>query len=962
MRTAGWTLVAVLVLSGHVLAGPYDPALRFLTHRTPHFQIHYHQGEEALAARLASIAEVTHVRLSSAWALPAKRMTHVVLVDQADLSNGSATVVPWNAIVIYPAPPGGAATIGNTDDWIEYVFTHEYAHILHLDRSRGWARLARGLLGRSAIAFPNLTLPLWQIEGLATLIESDDGAGRLHAGDFRELVDSSARAGRLEPLDRVNGGLVDWPSGQGWYAYGARFHQYLVRTYGPDRLRELSDRTAGRLPFLTAGAFRRVYGKSLGRLWQDFQAAATAEAAPGGSTATPMTRLGFLVDGPREAPDGAIYFTATDAHRFPGIYRLTHGAVVPERVVSRYGGEHVSVTARDVLFDQLEIVRGAALVSDLYLHDFASGRTRRLTREGRLAEADRSSDGARIVAVQVTAGARQIVVLDATALLGASRAVGPQALPVIARDPRADIVDATPRWSPDGRTIAVERRLRGGASTIVLVDGVTLREIASINAPVGGRVVHPAFSPDGTTLFFAASEGDRPFQLNAVDLGPGGRHTQPRLIVDAAGGARAPLPLRDGRMVFVGYTGAGDDLFEVDRVAVDQTAGDALQPDQPLQPAQPAQPAQPVQPTPYRPFPTFVPRSWLPVVENRDDRWRVGGAVVGVDVLARHVASASATWAVTTGATAADLAPTARPDWDAAYSYQRWQPAFYIAAQDQTSLFDAVTATGTRVPVAQREQTVDVGVWRPFRRVRWMQTALAAYHVERVTTDTPAASDARARAGVRTAWTFTSARRYGYSISQEDGVSMAVTGEFLRPGLGADGRSDALTADVRAYLPLGIPHAVLAARAAVAGSTGADDVQRRFRLGGSDGNPVAGAFGSDAVSLLRGFQDDVFVGDRVALMNLEARVPLLSVQRGWGTWPLFLRTVHAAAFTDIGHTWTGTARWADRKIGYGVELSADVVAGFGLPLTCTAGIGWGRDGAGTVPDAREIYFRVGRSF
>ena len=196
MRTAGLALLAALLLGSPAVAGPYDPALRFLTHRTPHFQIHYHQGEAALATRLASIAEATHVRLSTAWALPDKRLTHVVLVDQTDLSNGSATVVPWNAIVIYPVPPSGADTIGNTDDWLEYVFTHEYAHILHLDRSRGWARVARGLFGRSAIAFPNLTLPLWQIEGLATLTESDSGAGRLHAGDFREVVDTAARPGR----------------------------------------------------------------------------------------------------------------------------------------------------------------------------------------------------------------------------------------------------------------------------------------------------------------------------------------------------------------------------------------------------------------------------------------------------------------------------------------------------------------------------------------------------------------------------------------------------------------------------------------------------------------------------------------------------------------------------------------------------------------------------------------------
>ncbi len=266
------------------------------------------------------------------------------------------------------------------------------------------------------------------------------------------------------------------------------------------------------------------------------------------------------------------------------------------------------------------------------------------------------------------------------------------------------------------------------------------------------------------------------------------------------------------------------------------------------------------------------------------------------------------------------------------------------------------------MPVGQRERTVEAGVWRAFRRIRRVQTLRLAYHVQRLSQRTIGAETETARAGVRAAWTFTSAQRYGYSISQTDGVTAAVTAELLRPAVGSDGRADAFTADLRAYLPLGLPHGVLALRAAAAASTGDDQVQRRFRLGGVGGNPAIGVFGSDAVSLLRGFQNDVFLGDRVAVANVEARVPLRSVQRGWGTWPLFVRTVHAAAFVDIGHAWTGPARWADRKTGVGVELSADVVAGYGLPLTWTAGVGWGRDGAGLLPPTRSFYFRAGRSF
>ena len=963
MNWRAWGLVAAVLAPAAAAAGPYDPALRFYTWRTPHFRIHYHPGEEAMARRLGDIAERTHVRLSSAWGLRRSRTTDVVLADQADLSNGTASVTPRNQIVIYPVPPSGASSIGNTDDWLEYVFTHEYAHVLHLDRSRGWARAARAIFGRSEIAFPNLTLPLWQIEGLATLTESQAGAGRLHDGDFLEVVNAAARQQQFEPLDRVNGGLVDWPSGQGWYAYGARFHQYLARTYGDQCLVALSERTAGRLPFLTSGAFRSVFGKPLGELWREFrQAVAAAEpSASARAAARRLTTGGFLIDGPARAPDGAIYFTVTDPHRFPGIYRLRDGQDEPVRVTSRYGGEWLSAGSDVLLFDQLEIVRGAALLADLYAHDLRTGRTRRLSREARLVEPALSPDGRRLAAVQLTAGARGLVILDARPLLASRRPLGVEELPVVRRAGGPEEALATPRWSPDGTTIAIARRRRDGPSAIALLDAESLRTVAELVAPEGGRYVQPAFSPDGSALYFAASAPDGVFQIHVVDLGPGGRVTAPRLALAVEGGARAPLVMRD-RVVFVGYGTDGYDLYEAPLgrteplPARDDTAAAAAVTSEDEATGTGA----PESAVRYSPWPSVLPTGWLPLVERRDDRWRLGGSVVAADVLARHVVSASATWAVS--GDPYRLVSRSAPDWNAAYTHQRWQPSYYVAAEDATTRFDAVTEDGTLVPVAQRELTVDAGVWHAIRRVRRLHTMLAAYHVQQLSQRTSAGAAERSRAGLRAAWTFTSAQRYGYSISQTDGVAASVTAELLRPALGSDGRADAFTADVRAYVPLGYPHAVLALRGAAAASTGDDDVRRRFRLGGSDGNAGLGAFGSDAVSLLRGFQNEVFLGDRVGLVNVEARVPVWPVQRGWGTWPLFVRTIHAAAFVDVGHAWTGRARWSDRKTGYGIEMSADVVAGYGLPLTWTVGLGWGRDGADIVPPTRAFYFRVGRSF
>ena len=163
-------------------------------------------------------------------------------------------------------------------------------------------------------------------------------------------------------------------------------------------------------------------------------------------------------------------------------------------------------------------------------------------------------------------------------------------------------------------------------------------------------------------------------------------------------------------------------------------------------------------------------------------------------------------------------------------------------------------------------------------------------------------------------------------------------------------------------MPAGLPHAVLAVRAAGAVSRGDPGVRRLFRLGGDQGNALLGDFGSDAVSLLRGFEDSVFSGTHVALVNVEARVPLGWPERGAGSWPLFLRSLHATAFGDFGNAWTASSSLADWKRGLGVELAADVVAGFGLPLTWSVGAAWGHDGAGRAPDERRVYVRVGRSF
>jgi hypothetical protein len=184
----------------------YDPTLRFRTITTQHFAIHFHQGEQALARRLAWVAEEVHEKLvPRLGSTRSGSKTHVILVDQDDVPNGWAMVFPYNVIQIRAAAPGVDESIGNTDDWLRMVFVHEYTHVLHLDRAGGLIGGLRYVFGRAPLLFPNVFLPQWQIEGIATWSESAfTGRGRIQSGDFRQIVTAAAAAGRFEPVDRVN--------------------------------------------------------------------------------------------------------------------------------------------------------------------------------------------------------------------------------------------------------------------------------------------------------------------------------------------------------------------------------------------------------------------------------------------------------------------------------------------------------------------------------------------------------------------------------------------------------------------------------------------------------------------------------------------------------------------------------------------------------------------------------------
>jgi Omp85 superfamily domain/WD40-like Beta Propeller Repeat len=943
-------------------ASLFDPALRFRTLPTEHFVIYFHQGEDRLAQRLAVIAEETWRTLQQPLGIAPPRRTHVVLADQTDVANGYATPLPYDTIVIYTVVSSGADF--NFDDWLRLVFTHEFTHIVHLDRSEGWARVVRSIFGRTPIAFPNLFLPAWQIEGLATYEESAiTGTGRLHAGDFRAIVDEAARAHALEPLDRANGGLTDWPGGATVYAYGLGFHEYLVDRFGPEKLAALAEATARRLPYTASRAFKRVYGEGLGALWREYE-----------TSVTRVTHQGFSVRGPRfdrfpcaSCPVEIVY-SASNPHGFPAMYRVGLDGAPPREIAKRYQGSTTAIGRDAVYFDQLEIRRNVGVYSDLYELSRSDGRIRQLTQESRLLDPDLSPDGETLVCVQDRPGQRDLVLvrLRPAATTGRPSARGNSALndELTTLIAEAETQFDTPRWSPDGRTVAVERHRVGAMPEIVLVD-VATRAVRVIAAAAGIRFVTPAWRPDGGAIVAAAAPDDETFNL--VELNLDG--STARQLTGTTGGATWPDVSPDGRtIVFVGYTTDGFDLFAM---PYPSRGGSIFQggqrnegsKDEPLAQDNRSAADLAVRSTAgYSPLSTLKPTSWSPIVEAGGDQVRVGAGVDGVDVLGYHAYAGTATWLVSSP----DGAPepnAATPDWQAYYAYRRWRPTFYASAARETSFFaGAATDAGTPTAATRRERQLQAGILFPIRHARVVHAGLLS--VVRARDDYLLANGAlsRDRLPLRAAWQTITGRTYGYSISREHGVAAGTTAELVRRGLGSFADATTLTGDARVYLPALAPHHVLAVRVGGGASTGDPTVGRTFLLGGDAPAEEVVDFGSSAFSLLRGFGRNTFAGSRVAVANAEYRWPIARPQRGIGTWPIFVHSIHGAVFADAGHAWTETFRAGDIKTSAGAQLSVDIVAGYFAPFTATVGAAWGRDGSGIVSDRMTAFVHIGRAF
>ena len=183
-----------------------EPASDWRTVESEHFKVNFRSGHRAQAYKAMSIAEQVHAYVVKELNWVPREKTELVLIASVDFANGYATPLPFNQSGIYLTAPNSGELLDRAD-WLETVILHEYVHIVHLDKVRGFPKDLRDAFGRILFAFPNLFQPNWIAEGLATYYESHSDAviGRLHNSAFEAQMRDELQRG-FRSLREINAG------------------------------------------------------------------------------------------------------------------------------------------------------------------------------------------------------------------------------------------------------------------------------------------------------------------------------------------------------------------------------------------------------------------------------------------------------------------------------------------------------------------------------------------------------------------------------------------------------------------------------------------------------------------------------------------------------------------------------------------------------------------------------------
>lgn len=945
-------MILIIVASSNVMSAVLqDPSLSWKTLHTPHFHIHYHDGEDALAKETAVIAERVHERLTKFMDWVPHKPTEVILTDRMDFSNGWATPLPRNTMNLIVSPPDDVSVLEDYSDWLELLITHEYTHILHLDKATGFASTLRKIFGRQFLLFPaffpNAYQPSWILEGLATYTETDlrNGIGRGQSNSFRALMRMEVEGG-VKPITQVNQPMITWPAGTSRYLYGVYFMNFIRDEYGEEKLQEwIHNYSDNALPFFINRNASQTFGKSLGKLWLDFTKYLNDEFKPelehirkqGLVDGTNISNAGYYTGNPRSLANGDIYYVQNDFLSHSKLMKLSKGESKPRFIANVESDRFDLHPTAGIIMARVDIINNASYFSDLRHIDIRTGSQTQLTKNKRYIFATWSPKGDRIVAVHNNLSEKALHLLDANGKLLETLWTGDN-----------KVVISQPDWSPDGNKIVASVWRPGShwnLETFSMADK-TWKKITNTK----NIETQPQYTKDGSAIIFCA-DYDGVYNVRKLELNSG----KVSQLSNVLGGVFSAAQLGDGDgIVYMGVSPKGYDVFKLDETKpVTPTAYNRK--------GLPAHVAERLaqtstEPTPYNAdsaevsdyngLSRIVPTSWFPLFSFSDDQAEAGVFTWGTDPLNRHIYEFTHVY-----------------DYKLHYSYgafdyiyDRWNPSLKLSVARDPEFFlntdDELTRTRISETISaeliypilkrNRQLSLHAGVLRDIEKDKWLDVGVSSE---------PEKNSKLYGAAV----TYNSVKFYPRSISQSEGQRLRIVAEDY-DSFKSDYTGKVYIADWRAYFDLG-KKTVLATR--LAGGRGTDN-PKPFRLGGyKDGyylpSPAGSVFTRSSNIFnqrdyaLRGYKEGKaeLSGDTMGLFELEVRFPIMKVERGTMfsvlVFPTGIHQIYGRVFYNVGDAWDDKTESAEMNHGTGFEVNTEIILGYMFLLDLRAGVAYGLD-------------------
>ncbi|MGH8113276.1 MAG: hypothetical protein ACREPL_15370 [Rhodanobacteraceae bacterium] len=214
--------------------------------------------------------------------------TTVVLADLSDDGNGGTSVSPRNGVSVYIAPDSDDLGTDPGTDRMFTTFNHEVVHVATLDgwnqRDKRWRDFFGGkpeftnqhpaTILYNYLTVPRTSSPRWYREGIAVFMETwmSGGIGRAQ-GAYDEMVwramvrDNAHFATPLGLVSKVT--AVNFQNMTQAYLYGTRFVTYLALQYSPQKVIEWYSRENHSKAYY-ADAFRQVFHLPLDQAWNNW--------------------------------------------------------------------------------------------------------------------------------------------------------------------------------------------------------------------------------------------------------------------------------------------------------------------------------------------------------------------------------------------------------------------------------------------------------------------------------------------------------------------------------------------------------------------------------------------------------------------------------------------------------------------------------------------------------------------